>query len=502
MTPSDGETQAAASQVMPGGAEPRSASPSPMTPRGGAQRTTDAQPLESADRFYRAVRAIARFWVWFFFKRVDVRHLDRVPARGPVLLCINHPNNFIDSVLVGAVLPRKVHYLATAALFRHPLVARFLRAAGAIPVYRRQDDPDRMDRNADAFSACHAAFDAGSVVAIYPEGTTHAEARVQRIRTGAARIALAYEAGHPGALSLVPVGLTFESRRSFARRVLVSFGPTLAVSPYAGAYRDDPAKAVEGLTTAIQWGMEEQVVHVERIDEAAIVQAVEQLYRDELVRELRAERGFGERQVDMLRLSRSIVDAANYFRARDPQRVERIWQRIQGYRALLAGYRVRDDAVRSRMAHRHLPRRILTGWEAVLGLPVFAYGFLVNALPFYGPRWLARAMARKETDYATVRFLASVVAYPVFWGLEIWLVGRFLGTSWVLPFALSLPVSGLLASRYLMGAGRIRNQVHLGVLALRHGAVAKQLVAERAALMAELERAKDDYLAATKGSSF
>jgi hypothetical protein len=111
-------------------------------------------------------------------------------------------------------------------------------------------------------------------------------------------------------------------------------------------------------------------------------------------------------------------------------------------------------------------------------------------------------MARKETDYATVRFLASVVAYPVFWGLEIWLVGRFLGTSWVLPFALSLPVSGLLASRYLMGAGRIRNQVHLGVLALRHGAVAKQLVAERAALMAELERAKDDYLAATKGSSF
>jgi len=40
------------------------------------------------------------------------------------------------------------------------------------------------------------------------------------------------------------------------------------------------------------------------------------------------------------------------------------------------------------------------------------------------------------------------------------------------------------------------------VLALRHGAVAKQLVSERQVLMGELERAKDDYLAATKGSSF
>jgi 1-acyl-sn-glycerol-3-phosphate acyltransferase len=45
---------------------------------------------------------------------------------GPVLLCINHPNNLIDSLLVGSVLPRKVHYLATAALFRNPLIARFL----------------------------------------------------------------------------------------------------------------------------------------------------------------------------------------------------------------------------------------------------------------------------------------------------------------------------------------------------------------------------------------
>ena len=119
----------------------------------------------------------------------------------------NHPNNFIDSLLVGGALRRKVHYLATAALFRHPLVARFLRACGAIPVYRRQDDPDKMDRNLGAFEACFKAFGDGRLVAIYPEGTTHAEVRVQRIKTGAARLALGYEAERPGALRVVPVGL-------------------------------------------------------------------------------------------------------------------------------------------------------------------------------------------------------------------------------------------------------------------------------------------------------
>lgn len=48
--------------------------------------------FEPADPFYAAVRLLARFWIWFFFKAVETRHPDRVPARGPVLLCVNHPN--------------------------------------------------------------------------------------------------------------------------------------------------------------------------------------------------------------------------------------------------------------------------------------------------------------------------------------------------------------------------------------------------------------------------
>ena len=142
---------------------------------------------------------IARFWIWFFFERVEVRHPERVPSMGPVLLCINHPNNLIDSLLVGSVLPRKVHYLATAALFRNPLIARFLVALGVIPVYLKADDPDKMDRNVEMFAACDEAFDRGRLIAIYPEGATRAEAHVQRIKTGAARIALGYEAHARGA---------------------------------------------------------------------------------------------------------------------------------------------------------------------------------------------------------------------------------------------------------------------------------------------------------------
>lgn len=464
--------------------------------------TATVAPPEPVDRLYATVRAAARFWIWFFFRRVDVRHRERVPAAGPVLLCINHPNNLIDSLLVGAVLDRKVHYLATAALFRNPLLARFLRACGAIPVHRRQDDPDRMDRNAEVFAACHRALAEHRVLGIYPEGTTHAEARVQRIRTGAARIALAYESECPGEIAVVPVGLSFEARKSFRGRVLVAFGSPVPVGAYREAYRADPVRAVQALTDAIQRAMEAEVVHVDRVETTALVRAVEALYRDDLVREVRESRGLAERDVDVFRLARTIAAAVEHFRERDPERVERLWQRIQAYRSRLADHRVRDEAVRGRLQRAGRRRRLLRTWEAALGFPVFAYGAAVNALPYLGPRWLARRLARRETDYATIRFLASVAAFPVAWALETWIVAHLAGARWALVFALSLPVTGLAAYHYLRALGRARGGVRLAILALTRAAAARELVAERQAIVAELDRARRDYLEATRGASF
>ena len=462
--------------------------------------------MEKRGGFYALVRLFGRFWVWFFFREVDVQHAERVPRAGPVLLCVNHPNNLIDSLIVSAVVERKVHYLATAALFRNALLGKFLKACGAIPVYRRQDDPDKMDKNAGAFEATVATLARGELVAIYPEGTTHSESRIQRIKTGAARIALDYESRRAGGLgevlTLIPTGLTFEARKSFGGRVRISFGEPIPITPYLEVYREDRVKAVDGLTTAIQWGMEAQVLHVDRLDRASLVREVEAVYKDDLIRELQEERGLAPRQIDTVRLSRGIADAAAYFEAHAPERLDAIREHLVQYRAMLAAYHVRDQAVRARLAHHGVSERLTRGSKASIGLPVFVYGLVTSGLPYLLPRWIARRTATKETSYATTRLLASVVAYPLFWGLETWIVWRLAGVLWALGFLISLPVGAILAYHYLRGIGRLRAQARLGILALTRHQAASRLLAERRRLTEELDRAKSEYLTATKGSSF
>src|SRR4029434_3835197 len=131
--------------------------------------------------------------------------------------------------------------------------------------------------------------------------------------------------------------------------------------------REEPAKALHTLTTAIQGAMEHEVVHAERIDTAALARAVQELYHGKLERELWEERGLSGRQIDPFQLSWSIAGAIEHFRKQDPERIEQLWQRILGYRALLAAYRLRNEAARTGLERAPARRRVARGREGILG---------------------------------------------------------------------------------------------------------------------------------------
>ena len=351
------------------------------------------------------------------------------------------------------------------------------------------------------FTACEEAFDRGRLIAMYPEGATHAEAHLRRIKTGAARIALGYEAHAPGRLSVVPVGLSFEARRRFRGRVLVSFGEAVDVSSHLAGYRGSPRRRSMRSRPVIQAAMAHEVVHVERIDMAALARAVEVLYRGEVERELWEELRIAapaDPSVPDLRLDRGRGRASSA--SWTPERIERLWQRILGYQAGLAAYRLRDEAVRSGLERAAEPLRVARSWQTIIGWPLFVYGAVVNFLPYYLPGWLAGQTSRRPTDYATTRLLASVVAFPLFWALETLLVGWVAGFRWAPAFFLSLPLGGWSRIDISVGTGRLRRQLRFGALLLTRAQEARRLLAERREILDELDRAGRDYPGWVNGS--
>jgi hypothetical protein len=82
------------------------------------------------------------------------------------------------------------------------------------------------------------------------------------------------------------------------------------------------------------------------------------------------------------------------------------------------------------------------------------------------------------------------------------MVGRLSGAVGAAVFALSLPLTGVVAYRYLVGAGRLRSRLCFGVFAFTRERAARCLMAEREAIIAELERAQADYLGPESKAAF
>ena len=139
--------------------------------------------------------ALARLLVRVFFRRIDVEGAAALARRPPLLLVANHVNGLVDGLVLMAVLPRYPRFLGKATLYRILPLAPFLHLAGVVPVHRAKDAAAGAER---AVTRNDAAFrdlpDAPrrrrGLVAVFPEGISHDEARLQPLRTGAARIAL------------------------------------------------------------------------------------------------------------------------------------------------------------------------------------------------------------------------------------------------------------------------------------------------------------------------
>jgi len=205
---------------------------------------------------------------------------ERVPGHGPVLLVANHPNSLIDPILVCAAARRPVRFLAKAPLFSDPKTGWMMRAVGAIPVYRRLDDPALMDRNTDMFGAVYASLSRGAAVGIFPEGESHSEPSLVALKTGAARIVLGTHAVYGVRAPVIPVGLVFRQKDIFRSDALVVVGSRVSWDDLADRGVDD-ADAVRALTERIGAALRRVTLNLERWEDRPLVESAVAIWEAE-----------------------------------------------------------------------------------------------------------------------------------------------------------------------------------------------------------------------------
>ncbi len=188
----------------------------------------------------RTIIPIIKLWI----KKIN--GLNNIPSDRNFIVAANH-SSYLDHLVISSIiivnLNKKVYYLAKKEHFDTFFQRLWHTYVGAIPI-------DRQAGGKEAIETAVRYLKNNKVIGIYPEGTRTLDGKLQRAKTGVARLALAAR------VPVLPVGLigTFEilpKGKSIPRfkRATVNIGKLMYFDEYYG--KENNKKAIRLVTTKI-----------------------------------------------------------------------------------------------------------------------------------------------------------------------------------------------------------------------------------------------------------
>ncbi len=436
-------------------------------------------PTAPAERsLYSLARRLASSMERVFFRRVNLLGSSRIPLEGATLFVANHVNFLVDPMVLMAIVPRPLHFLAKAPLFRIPIVGRLLHEIGALPIQRKADKGSDMRRNKETFKACEHALLDDKAIALFPEGLSHDEAHLMPMRTGAARIAgRALVRGV--SLSVIPVGLLYTEKVAFRSEMTVIVGAPVSLEGLVFKEGDEP-EPVKKLTDRIDAGLKDATINPDTFEDLELMEGLWEMARHRL--DLGKEPGNKVRALQ--------VFLERYYRARmeHPTELHRLITRARAYLGFLHNAGLTDSDVRRevipRLALRFTLVRLLL---ILLTFPIAAFGWLFHVIPYLLTKYLAHLLASTPNTLASLKILLGLGIYPLLYGLQGWTIFRWAGPIWCAAILLAAPWAGLWYLHYTKLARVFLRTARAFFLLISKGKLKERLQRLRAEVMDALE---------------
>jgi 1-acyl-sn-glycerol-3-phosphate acyltransferase len=201
----------------------------------------------------------ARIAIHFYCRKIRINNKEMLRQPGPLLIAANHPNSFLDAIILSSLFKRPVYSLARGDAFTNKLVTRILLSLNMLPVYRVSEGVENLEHNYTTIDACQKLFSDNKIVLIFSEGRCINEWRLRPLKKGTARLALtAWKQNVP--LRVLPLGINYSSFRKFGKMMVLNFGSFITETD---VYEDfSTGKAISEFNNQLQKQLEGLVYEI------------------------------------------------------------------------------------------------------------------------------------------------------------------------------------------------------------------------------------------------
>lgn len=430
-----------------------------------------------------------------FFAKVVVKNQHKIPLEGPLVFVANHRNMILDPGMVRYSCKRNLYYLAKHTLFLNKIQSWVFKRAGAIPVYRRQDDPNLVSKNRDTFENAYQLFKSGKCLILFPEGISLAARTLFKIKTGAARIALNAEINNDFSLDLkiIPVGINYSDASRFKSEVYIHYGDPISLKEYRNKAISDFRGSVSEVTAKIEESLLGLTTNLSFIELEDTISYLELIYKNELF--LKNSMG-DKKEHDYFDTSKELISTVEWYLEKYPEKQQDFVNISSKYMRFLERLKLDDRFIVSsdNRKPKILPEKPLKAIWFLVQFPIYLYGLINNYIPY---RISATEVYTKNIDEVEIgqyKFFIGLAVFSLFYSLQIFLVYYFTESLiWGGLYFLSLIPTGNFTLNYHNGITSYLKQFRLFRIFSKRSDIIENLKNQREEIINFIVNAKKEY---------
>ena len=133
---------------------------------------------------YTLIKIPAKLALQLYCRKLQLNNKALANFKGPLLIACNHPNSFLDAILLCTLFNAPIYSLARGDVFKKNWVAKILKALHILPVFRKREGAQNLNKNYDTFNECIELFKKNGIVLIFSEALCINEWHLRTLKKG------------------------------------------------------------------------------------------------------------------------------------------------------------------------------------------------------------------------------------------------------------------------------------------------------------------------------
>lgn len=216
---------------------------------------------------YSIIKIIARLALPIYCRDIDINKKEILNQEGPLILAANHPNSFLDAIILCTLFNGTIYSLARGDAFKNKFFAKILYKFKMFPVYRVSEGVENLEENYITFELCKEVFRKKGIVLIFSEGRCVNEWHLRPLKKGTARLAISsWNEGID--LKILPVAINYSSFYKFGKNIKLHFGDI--ITKEAIDYEDSHGNAIKQFNENLKTQLSNHVFEIDAKDKASL----------------------------------------------------------------------------------------------------------------------------------------------------------------------------------------------------------------------------------------